>query len=82
MSKQHWSISEEIWAACLLPVVIKPISPGQNGCHLADNIFIFMNEKFWISIGFSLLFVPKGPVDHHKSVLVQVVACRLLDARR
>ena len=51
--------------------------PGQNGHHLADNIFkwIFMNEKFCILIRISLKFIPKGPIVS-KSVLVQVMAWR------
>ena len=45
---------------------------GQNGL---DNIFkyIFMNEKFCISIRISLTFVHKGPIGN-KSVSVQVIA--------
>ena len=51
------------------------ISPGQNGRHVADDIFkcIFMNEKFWIWIWFFLKFVPKGPIEN-KWALVQVMA--------
>ena len=43
-----------------------------------DDIFeyIFMNQKFCISIRISLKFVPKGSIDN-KSALVQVMACRL-----
>ena len=42
-----------------------------------DNIFtwIFMNEKFPISIRISLKFIPKGPTDN-RSVLVQVMTWR------
>ena len=55
--------------------------PGQTGRHFADNVFkyIFMNEKFCISIQISPKFVPKGPIDN-KSALVQVMAwCRTGD---
>ena len=46
----------------------------QNGCHFADIFkYIFMNEKFWLSIQTSLKFAPKGPVDNNKA-LVQVMA--------
>ena len=40
--------------------------PGQNGHHFADDIFtsIFMNDKFCISIGISLKFVSKSPIDN------------------
>ena len=39
--------------------------PGQNGRHLADDIFkcTFVNEKFCTLIKISLKFVPKGPID-------------------
>ena len=42
---------------------------------LADSIlkWIFLNEKFCISIQFSLKFVPKGPIDN-KPALVQAMA--------
>ena len=48
----------------------------------ADDIFkcIFMNEKFSSLIQISMKFVRKGPIDN-KAVLVQVIACRLLDAK-
>ena len=50
---------------------------GQNGRHVADNIFnrIFLNENVSISIQISLKFVCKGQVDN-KSALVQVMAWR------
>ena len=49
--------------------------PGQNGHHLADDIFhcIFMNDFFCILILVSLECVPKGPIDND-SALVQVMA--------
>ena len=39
--------------------------PEHNGCHFA-NIFeyIFMKEKFSISIEISLKFVTKGPINN------------------
>ena len=45
--------------------------PGQNGRHFTDDIFgcIFVNEKFCISIKFSLKFVPKGPVDNNPALV-------------
>ena len=48
------------------------ISPlGQNGRHVADDIFrcIFMNEKFYILIKISLKFVPKGPIDNNPALV-------------
>ena len=51
--------------------------PGQYGRHFADDVFkyIFLNEKFVISIQISLKIVPKGPFDNN-SALVQVMAWR------
>ena len=48
--------------------------PGQNVFRFADDIFqwIFLNEKFCISIQISLKFVPQGPIDNN-SALVQVM---------
>ena len=41
------------------------LRPRQNGGHFADDIFkrISFNENVWISIKFSLKFVPKGPIN-------------------
>ena len=51
--------------------------PGQNGRHVADDIFrcIFVNEKCFILIKISLKFVPKCPVGSN-SALVQIMAWR------
>ena len=60
---------------------IDSISPEQNGRHSADNNlnWIFVNEKFCISIRILLKFVPEGPIDS-KRALVQVMAwCRTGD---
>ena len=50
---------------------------GQNGPHLADNIFkcIFMKENYDFFISISLKFVHMGPIDN-KSALIQVMARR------
>ena len=47
---------------------LNSLIPGQNGRHFADDIFkyIFLNEKIWILIKFSLKFVPKGPFDSNQ----------------
>ena len=39
--------------------------PRQNGRHFAEDISkrIFFNENVWISIKFSLKFVPRGPIN-------------------
>ena len=49
--------------------------PRQNGSHFIDDIFkyIFMNDKFCISIRISLKFVPKGPIENN-DLLLQVLA--------
>ena len=51
------SISKQVMIAAL---GINPSTPGQNGRHLADNIFryIFEKEKIYILIKISLKFVP------------------------
>ena len=40
---------------------------GQNGRQFADNIFrcIFVNEKFWMLIKISEMFIPKGLIDNN-----------------
>ena len=45
--------------------------PGQNGHHLANNIFrsICLNEKFYILIKISQKFVPKGPIDNNPALI-------------
>ena len=68
-----WTSDEPVyWFIHASPCINYLISPGQNGCHFADDIFnfIFMNEKLCILIRISLKFAPKGPVDN-KSALVQ-----------
>ena len=45
--------------------------PGQNGRHLADDIFrsIFVNEKFCILIRISRMFAPKGPINNNQALV-------------
>ena len=45
--------------------------PGQNGRHLADDIFrfIFVNENFYILIKISLKFFPKGPIGNNPALV-------------
>ena len=54
----------------VLVTAINSSSPGQNGCHFADDMFrcILMNEKFCISIKISLKFVPKVPIDNNPAL--------------
>ena len=51
------------------------LSPRQDGCHFADDIFtcIFFNENCCILIKFSLKYVCKGPIDNNPA-LVQILA--------
>ena len=53
------------------------LRPRQNGWHHPDDIFkyIFLNENIWISIKFSLKFVPMGSINNI-SALVQIMAWR------
>ena len=56
---------------------INTLRPRQNGRHFPNDIFkwIFLNENVWISISFSLKFVPRGPINNIPT-LVQVMAWR------
>ena len=50
---------------------------SQNGRHFSDDIFIciFLNENVWISIKYSLKFVPKVRINNIPA-LVQIMAWR------
>ena len=73
----------QCWPRSLLPYgVTRPhwvntLRPRENGRHFTDDIFkhIFFNENVWISIKFSLKFVPKGPINNIPA-LVQIMAWR------
>ena len=56
---------------------INTLRPRQNGRHFPDDIFkcIFLNENVWSSIGISLKFVSRVPIDN-KPALVQIMAWR------
>ena len=58
-------------------VIIDTLRPRQKGRHFADDIFkcIFVNENVWISIGISLNFFPRGPINNIPA-LVQIMARR------
>ena len=60
-------------AICLQWGVVNTLRPRQNSRHLPNDIFkcIFMNEKFCISINFSLKFVPKGPIQWSGNLCVE-----------
>ena len=51
------------------------LRPRQNGRHFPDDIFkcISLDENAWISIKFSLTFLPKSPINNIPS-LVQITA--------
>ena len=55
--------------------VINTFRPRQNGRRFADDIFkcIFLNENIWITIGISLKFFPRGPINNIPA-LVQIMA--------
>ena len=59
----------------ILTQTFDTLRPRQNGRHFADDIFkcIFLNENVWISIGISLKFVPKDPINNIPA-LVQIMA--------
>ena len=61
----------------LVGIRLNTLSPRQDGLHFPDGIFncIFLNENFWISIKFSLKFVPNGPINNIPA-LVQIMAWR------
>ena len=50
------------WLCCRYPwIYINTLRPGQNCRHFANDIYkcIFLNKNVWISLKFSLKFVPK-----------------------
>ena len=57
------------------PRWVNTLRPRQNAQHFPDDIFkcIFLTENVWISIGISLMFVPKGPINNIPA-LVQIMA--------
>ena len=59
----------------ILTQTFDTLRPRQNGRHFADDIFKcnFLNENVWISIGISLKFVPKDPINNIPA-LVQIMA--------
>ena len=61
----------------LYRIVFNTLRPRQNGRHFPDDIFkcIFLNEHIWITMKFSLKFVPKGPIDNIPA-LVHLMAWR------
>ena len=69
-----FTVATVVVVACGL---VNSSPPGQNGRHLADDIFrrIFLNEKFSLLFRISLKFLHKGPIDN-KWALVQVMAWR------
>ena len=58
-------------------VSLNTLKPTPNGRHFPDDIFkcIFLKENVWISIKYSLRFVPKGLIDDMPT-LVQIMTWR------
>ena len=54
---------------------INTLRPRQYVRHFADDIFkcIFFNENVWISLKFSLKFVPKVPIDNITALVQTMV---------
>ena len=73
----HCSESVCAWCGLAVAVDVNTLRPRQNGRYFADDIFksFFLNENVWISIKFSLKFVPKGPINNNPA-LVQIMVWR------
>ena len=65
------------WSISHVALIVNTLRPWQNGRHCLDDIFnfIYLDENAWISIKFSLTFVPKSPINNIPS-LVQIMAWR------
>ena len=57
---------------------INTLKPRQNGRHFADAIFkyIFLNVNVWISLKFSLTFVPEVLINNIPSLVPIMAWCR------
>ena len=51
--------------------MLNSLRPRRNKCHFADDTFqfIFLNENEWISLRFSLKFVPKVRINNIPSLV-------------
>ena len=60
------------------PQDLNTLRPRQNGRHFPDAIFkcVFLNENIWISIKFSLKFVPRGPINNIPALVQRMAWCR------
>ena len=74
VTRSQWVNSDSIESILWM---INSSPPGQNGRHLADDIFkcIFLNENLLILIKISLKFIPNGPI-YNIPTLVQIMAWR------
>ena len=63
---RHWAKTANSISGIQGCIGFNRMTPEQNGCRLADDIFkwIILNEKFCISIWISLKFVPKGQINN------------------
>ena len=71
------SLSHGVTYVVILQRIINTFRSGQNGLYFPDDILkcIFMNDNVWISLNFSLKFVPKVSIDNTPA-LVQIMAWR------
>ena len=72
---REWSMSCLLLSIWKKITVLTHLRPGQNGRHFAGDSFkyIFMNEKYFISMRISLKFVPEGLIDN-RAAFVYVMA--------
>ena len=73
-----------VWSLCpskLVWIALTHLPLEQNGSHFAGDVFkyIFVNEKFYISINISLKFVPKGPINNIPALVRIMAFCRIGD---
>ena len=71
------SLSHGVTYVVILQRIINTLRSGQNGLYFPDDILkcIFMNDNVWISLNFSLKFVPRVSIDNTPA-LVQIMAWR------
>ena len=71
----NMNILNVMWVC--IQIIFNTLRPRRNGHHFSDDILkcIFFDENVWISIKFSLKFVPKGPINNIPA-LVQIMAWR------
>ena len=65
----HWFVAHETFST---------LSPKQNGCNFADDIFncIFLNGNIWFALKIPLKFILKGPNNNITTLVQIMVWCR------